>query len=428
MWHLLTKWAGVLILLRAPMARTIHLATHNIGDWLALEVSNDFVSLSVVPEIGGRVVDLSLCRTPVFYANPRLRGKSISAADPSLGKNFGGSKVWPAPQGWNSEAEWPGPPDAVFDCGAYDWRSELSSEAASICLTSSHDEYTGTTLRREIKMIAESSSVEVLHSMQNTSRRPVRWSIWQVSQVDAAQGLEIFVPATGFHQTFGDKPYPAIFFDSDENRVRVRYADQVAKFAVKATQGWFTSLDRAQGFVLAETFPVMPAANYPDGAPVAFWISGHGTFKLHEDQVDIGAAPGGCDPHVETEIMGPLTDLAPGESASLRTAWHLATIEAQEIVSVNHCGAVGARLSFEPGSPPRFTGSFGVFWKSTLELIAYDRASQIVGTADFGEVSPSHPVLLEKKVPLPRGTVRCCLVLFDSDHKNLGVLDRVSLY
>jgi hypothetical protein len=95
---------------------------------------------------------------------------------------------------------------------------------------------------------------------------------------------------------------------------------------------------------------------------------------------------------------------------------------------VNHCGAIGASLAVQPGSPAHFTGSFGTFWDASLQLVAYDRASRIVGTFDLGEVNPCRPVLLDKDIGLPPHTVRCSLVLFDSDHKQLGVLDRVNIH
>lgn len=411
------------------MVQPIHLATGHINDWFSLNVSNGLITLAVVPAIGGRVIDLSLGEAQVFYSNPRLRGKTMSGsleAELALGKNYGGSKVWPAPQGWTSEQEWPGPPDAVLDCGPYDWHAALHPDSTTIHLQSQHDNYTGITMRRGIKVNARSSSVEVLHTMLNTSRRPVRWSIWQVTQVDAPQGLEIFIPAAGFHQTFGDKPYNSVSFSPAEKRVHVKYDDQVAKLAVEANQGWFASLDKARGIVLAESFPVTSGASYPDEAPVAFWISGRGTFTIHGDRIDMSAGAG-YDPHVETEIMSPLTHLDPGDRFQFRTTWHVAAINAKEIVSVNHCGAIATSLTVQPGSPARFTGSFGTFWEGSLELIAYDRASQIVGTFDLGEVNPRRPVRLDQNISVPAGTVRCSLVLFDRERNQLGVLDRVNI-
>lgn len=407
---------------------SIHLATDRIGEWFSVTVSNGLISAAVVPEIGGRLLDLSLGGAQIFYSNPRLRGKTIlRLQEEECSRNYGGSKVWPAPQGWSNEHEWPGPPDPVLDYGAYDWHAQADPDSAMIELRSPHDPYTGITMRRQIKISSGTSSVEVLHTMQNTSRRPVCWSIWQVTQIDACKGLEIFIPATGFHQTFGDTPYPAVSHCLAQKQVRVKYKDQVAKLAVEANQGWFASLDCARGYALAETFPIAPGACYPDGAATAFWICGHGTFTLHGDRVEMSALPGGCDPHVESEIMSPLTQLAPGESLKFRTAWHASAIDADQITAVNPAGIVGASLAVKSASPARFTGSFGVFWLAKLRMIVYDRASRIIATFDLGEVNPCQPVRLDQAVDLPAEATQCSLILFDSNDEQLGVLDRVNL-
>lgn len=410
------------------MASSVDFCTSSLGEWRRLNVSNGLISGSVIPGIGGRVIDLSLGDRQIFYSNPRFRGKALTdslESHWSLGRNYGGSKVWAAPQGWSSEQEWPGPPDPVLDCGDHRWQASIDQERGKIELESPHDEYTGLTMRREITISKATASVHVRHIMQNTSRRPVRWSIWQVTQVDAAHGLEIFVPATGFHQTFGDKPYGSVNHDPARKRLRIQYNDQVAKLAVEADEGWFAVLKSAEGLVFAETFGITVGARYPDNAPTAFWICGRGTFTLHGDQVDMSAGINGCDPHVETEIMSPLTDLEPGESYSFATAWHLAAIEASEIHSVSHCGAVGVPLAIDSSSS-HITGSFGVFWEANLALLAYDRASRVVGQFDLGEVSPCRPVLLDDRISIPRNAVRCSLLMLDSHHRQLGVLDRAN--
>lgn len=407
----------------------INFGTAKIGDWLALNASNRLIGFSAVPELGGRIIDLSLDDIPVFYSNPRFRGKakSTSAADAALWKNYGGSKVWPGPQGWSSEGQWPGPPDPTIDCGSYLWQARLDAATVTIELESPPDEYTGISLAREIKLCAGSSTVDVIHTMRNASRRPVRWSVWQVTQVDASQGLEIVVPATGFHQTFGNEPYRAVDFNAAKSRVHLQYQDQVAKLAVEANEGWFAVLDRARGFVFAETFPRISGAHYPDNAPVAFWISGHGTFTLHGDQVDMAEGVNGCDPHVESEVMSPLVDLEPGEDYRFRTRWHLAAVETQEVIAVNPCGVIGQALAFRSDPSPHFRGSYGVFWNARGELVAYDRASQPVAKFDLGPLSPCRPAVVEKSVTLPSSAVRCSLVLRDENNNDLGVLDHVDL-
>jgi hypothetical protein len=396
------------------MSEGLKIRKESIGGWPAVQLSNSLISLAIVPSIGGRVMDFRLGENNVFYGNPRHYGQkapsNAEGSDIGMWRNYGGSKVWPAPQGWSSDEEWPGPPDPVFDSGPYESKTSLNSDVAAVHLESQHDEYSGLTLARDIAIRPATSIVHLHHRMRNTSRRPVRWAIWQVTQVDAPKGLDIFIPANGFRQTLGDLPYRKVDFDVSGKRVHLSYDDQVAKFAVQANSGWFASLDRARELVLVETFPFSPGAPYPDGAATAFWVSGAGTFTIHGDCIDMTGGANGCDPHVETEVMGPLTDLEAGKSCELRTAWRLAAIRAEEIISVNHCGVVGQRLAVEAG---RVTGSFGVFHEANLELVAFDRISQVAGRFALGKVSPLRPAVLDERISLPSSAVRCSLMLFD---------------
>jgi hypothetical protein len=375
-------------------------------------------------------MNLSLGQTNLVYVNPRY-GEMQDLLPPALSegewRNYGGSKVWPAPQGWSGDNQWPGPPDAVLDGGPYKYEVRSDDNRASIHLESEHDEYSGITLERVIEIHSGTSIVHLNHTMRNTSRQRVRWSIWQVTQLDAAGCLEVFIPATGFRRTFGNEPYPEMTYEPAQKRAHLRYQDQVAKFAVKADLGWFASLDTARDVVLAETFPISSVAEYPDGTPVALWTSGRGTFTLHGDTIDLSVTANGCDPHVETEIMGPLTELAPGQSSEFSTEWRLAAIDATEIVSVNDCGAVGRPLTLSAGSSSRLTGAFGVFYEARLQLVSFDRRSRPVGTLPLGEVTPLRPVVLDESICLPESAVRCSLWLLNEHNQRLGTLDHVQI-
>ena len=93
--------------------------------WNAALLDNGLVRLAVVPDIGGRVMACDLGDVPFLFVDPSLAGKLFSAednqGDGSLGawKNYGGDKTWPAPQGWDTEDQWHGPPDPVLDTGRY---------------------------------------------------------------------------------------------------------------------------------------------------------------------------------------------------------------------------------------------------------------------------------------------------------------------
>ena len=93
--------------------------------WDACYLENDLIRLITVPDIGGRVMAYDLGSYPFLFVDPDLAGRLFSPeenqGDGSLGawKNYGGAKTWPAPQGWENEQQWHGPPDPVLDTGRY---------------------------------------------------------------------------------------------------------------------------------------------------------------------------------------------------------------------------------------------------------------------------------------------------------------------
>ena len=96
-----------------------------LGDtqtWNSVYLQNDCIRLQVVPECGGRVMQYSLGEHDFFWNNDTL----INVKPPATGLgphgqwlNYGGEKLWPAPQGWDNDQQWPGPPDVVLDGGPH---------------------------------------------------------------------------------------------------------------------------------------------------------------------------------------------------------------------------------------------------------------------------------------------------------------------
>ncbi|NQT38722.1 MAG: hypothetical protein HQ581_14600 [Planctomycetes bacterium] len=116
----------------AQRARPLH-----YKGWKAFVLKNDLVRLHVVPDIGGRVIQYALGEKEFLWVNPALVGKTSpqTGLDPDGGwMNYGGDKLWPAPQGWDNDQQWPGPPDAVLDGQPY--RAETARNAMLIRLTS----------------------------------------------------------------------------------------------------------------------------------------------------------------------------------------------------------------------------------------------------------------------------------------------------
>ncbi|HME00071.1 MAG TPA: DUF4380 domain-containing protein [Terriglobia bacterium] len=396
--------------------------------WRSVRLANGIMELFVVPEIGGRVIQLRIGDSDLLYVNRRHAGRVFSPEENNLDlgwKNYGGSKVWPAPQGWSGNAEWPGPPDPVLDGGPYSCQVLNEQQAtAAVRLESQPDEYTGLTLSRTIRIFQDSSTIEIRHTMRNTSSRPVRWAVWQVTQQPAHRDLSVFVPSHAYRQTYGDRVYEGISFDPQEQLCRLRYVDQVAKFTMIPEQGWLSTLDTRRAVALAETFPLFPASPYPDDAAVEFWVNGHGSFTIQGERIDVEQDPNGCDPYIETEVLSPLVQLQPREEYAFQTSWHCTSIDVDTISSVNRFAGIGNRLmARRHGKEVRITGSFGFFQVGLLELVCVFHSGKVGGVQTLGSCGPLAACQLDCSLPLEEGLNRIRLRLRGRSGSVLGIVD-----
>lgn len=384
--------------------------------WNTVRLANGLIEVVIVPDIGGRIIQLRLGGHELLYFNPRHLGRVYSPDENCAAagwKNYGGSKVWPAPQGWEGADQWPGPPDPVLDGGPYSL-SILSEgpESVAVHLTSQPDERTGLTFSRQIRLQANSATLQIAHQMLNTSSRTVRWGIWQVTHQDARRPLSVYVPATRFRQMFGDQPFDRVHLNREKRLWRLDYTDQVAKFAVEAEQGWLVAMRPEDRFALVETFPLFRERAYPDGAPVECWVNGKGTFTVPTGQLDAEADPNGCDPYIETEILSPLVELEPGESYAFPLCWHATQAGCPKVADVTEAALISEPLRATPEQGQiRVTGSCGFFHVGTLELSADAAEGQSLAIHRLGEVSPSVAFPLDCSITVPAGARKLKLCL-----------------
>ena len=96
--------------------------------------------------------------------------------------NYGGDKVWLAPQGWDNDQQWPGPPDSTLDGQSY--ALEIINPNI-IRLTSKEDHRSGVQLSRTIKLFDGTTRVSIDATMKNIDTKPRRWGIWDHTQFNA---------------------------------------------------------------------------------------------------------------------------------------------------------------------------------------------------------------------------------------------------
>jgi len=164
--------------------------TSTYQGWKSLCLGNNLIELQVLPDIGGRIIQFKLGGHAFLWVNPLLAGKLPAASgltEDGGWFNSGGDKLWPAPQGWANEQQWPGPPDAVLDGQPYQLEKlpDRPGETA-IRLTSRNDPRSGIRLSRVVRIFANSTRVSFEATMENIDSKPRRWGIWAHTQLDGA--------------------------------------------------------------------------------------------------------------------------------------------------------------------------------------------------------------------------------------------------
>ena len=83
-------------------------ATNYLG-WKAEEISNPWVKLEIVPQIGGRLIQVTFGGHDFLYVNPSVQGQVVSLETKGFeDRNYGGDKIWPMPEGNQDEEHWSG--------------------------------------------------------------------------------------------------------------------------------------------------------------------------------------------------------------------------------------------------------------------------------------------------------------------------------
>jgi hypothetical protein len=411
--------------------------------WNAYVLKNELVRLHVVPEIGGRVIQYALEEKEFFWNNPALIGRTSPAtglASDGGWLNYGGDKLWPAPQGWDNDRQWPGPPDAVLDGQPYN--VEPDPDGLALRLTSRDDPRSGIRFSRRIRLHPRSTRVTVEATMTNVDTRPRRWGIWAHTQLDAGltgsddynRLMRAWCPINprshfegGFSIIFGEKDNPSFVADAERGLMKVSYHYQVGKIGLDSHAGWVATVDGRQGDVFVQRFTFDPAKEYPDGSSVEFWHNGVGRIFAYGEWMEM---PNNHreNPYVfESEILSPFAQLQAGESYSYQYEWSACRIGGDfPVVDCSLAGLVSQPLSCQRRRDrTRLRGRFGVFHLGRLTLEAYDRQDGRLMTETLNPMAtPLTPVLFDVDFELPARARSVALVLLDTEGRRIGEVAR----
>ena len=386
--------------------------------WKSVDLTNDFVTVQVVPEIGGRVIQYKLGDHPFLWVNPDLADKKPTASglDAEGGwLNYGGDKLWPAPQGWDNDEQWPGPPDGVLD-GQPHAMEKLPVDQdgrMGVRLTSRDDPRSGIRFSRVIRLDPDGTRVSLEATMTNVDTKPRRWGIWSHIQLDAFNAkrtghnplMNAFCPINpnshfpkGYDVIFGTKDNPSFQPNYDAGMMKINYQYKVGKIGMDSHAGWLATVNGETGHAFIQRFVFESDKPYPDGASVEFWHNGIGSIKAYNKTMTMDSTIDKNPCVFESEVLSPYAKLAPGESYTYKYQWQATTIGGDfPIIGCNDAGVTCLPLAATWNSGKlQLTGRFGVFAPGRIRVTLYNNAGETISSELMKEsVSPLKPVVLD---------------------------------
>jgi hypothetical protein len=413
--------------------------------WQAQQLSNRWVQLIVVPQNGGRVMQVSLAGHPYLFVNPKYAGKYLPPSS-SQWFNYGGDKLWLLPEGNDDEKHWVGNSD-VLDDGPFSFRKLSEGTQCEIELIGPVDPRTGIQFSRTIRLDADSPRIRFHATMKNATGHPVEWSMQSVSQYDTSganspssadsqsrfnRDFWTFTPANKsstylnrYHVRFGPAENPAASVRED-GFFTVHYVHMAAELWLDSTEGWLAVVDGKSHYAMVERFQYEESKSYPGKASVIFWTNGP-EVRLGDDGTPSLSTDSAAGPYyLEAELNSPMCALRPGESCSFETEW-FPTRSGSEFHGVSDAGIVIRPLlatGMENGKL-KLSGSFGVFFSGRIIAYLYSAQGALVGTIPLAKVDPTETVSLDTEISLSEKPARLSLHLEDVNGVDRGALQEV---
>lgn len=425
-----------------PASSDCRIEAMDYKGWHAQELSNRWVQLIVVPQNGGRLMQVSFAGHSYLFVNPKFAGKYLPPT-PGQWFNYGGDKIWLLPEGNNDEQHWAGGSDFIDDA-PFSFRKVSEGQQCEIELTGPADPQTGVQFLRNIRLDADSPRIWFRASMKNVTGHAIEWSMQSVSQYDTADSgapsrinhdFWTFTPANPsssylnrYHVRFGPAENPAASV-RDDGLFALRYVHMAAELWLDSTEGWLAVVDGSSRYAMVERFRYEEDKPYPGKASVIFWTNGP-EVKVNSDGMAVlsGGEEGRPPYYLEAEINSPLCRLRPGETCNLETEW-FPTRAGSEFHSVTDAGIVihPLRATRLENGKIRLSGSFGVFFSGRLVARFYNEHGASLGTMPVVDVNPAEPVSLEAEIDPHGKPTRLSVHLEDVKGVDRGSLQEVQV-
>lgn len=262
-------------------------------------LTNQHVELVVTGDVGLRIIHFSLRGgRNVFYVDPETAGRTGSAE----WQLYGGHRLWHAPE------------DSTRTYVPDNTQVDVTATDHGLSVTQPVEESTGIQKQMVIDLAEDAAEVTVRHRLTNCGVWTVRLAPWALSVMDGGGVGILPLPRRGTHPKdllptatlvpwlYTDMADPRWEWGSEHILLRHEPGNsRPQKLGVAPGRPW--AAYALEGVLFVSTFTIQYDATYPDRGSVA---------ELFTNDV-----------MMEVETLGPLTHLAPGETAEHVEHWHL---------------------------------------------------------------------------------------------------------
>jgi hypothetical protein len=417
-----------------------HVEAVSYQGWQAQQISNQWIQLVIVPQNGGRLMQVTFAGHSYLFVNPKLAGKYFP---PSSNEwfNYGGDKIWLLPEGTEDEQHWAGNSD-VLDDSPFTFRKIAEGQRCEVELTSPADPQTGVQISRTIRLDADSTRIAFHVSMKNVTGHTLDWSMQSVSQYDTSKNRDqsginhdfwTFTPVNHhssylnrYHVRFGPAENPAARI-RDDNFFTVHYAHMAAELWLDTIDGWLAVVDGSSKYAMVERFQYEEHKAYPGKASVIFWTNGPEMRLNGEGNPQMSADPDASPYYLEAEVNSPMCHLRAGESCTLETEW-FPTRSGDEFHGVADAGILirPLKATWQNGKIA-LSGSFGAFYSGHLVARLYDEHGHMAAVTPLTDVTPQEAINLAAQIAAPAKCSRVSLHLIDNTGLDRGAFQEVQL-
>jgi hypothetical protein len=408
--------------------------------WQAQEVANEWVKLTFVPQLGGRLMQVSFNGHPYLFVNQVYKGKYISPAE-AAGRwiNYGGDKIWPLPEGNDDEQHWAGA-STPLDDGTYAFSILSQNNRCTVRLEGPPDPPTGLQYTREIGIGSDSPEIFFHAITRNITGHSIAWSVQSVSQYDLSDASDpnqynhdfwAFAPLNprssylnGYHVRDGLANDPSFSVEDGLFRLNWRYLEN--EVWLDSTAGWIALVDGTTHYAMVEKIRYIEGADYPEQASVIFYKNGP-TVQLNAQGMPYLSSKNLSETpyYMEAELNSPMAVLRPGETYAMDTYWFPSRMS-PELETVTDAGLVGRRLvARNSAGKLELSGSFGVFFPGALKAYLYDERGAETEEVFLQSVQPQDPVQLSQTITPTKSVARVSVHLIDSSGLDRGALGEV---